>query len=243
MKLYGYCVTTAQARKPEALSGLSNQKVFVVQTDELTAFVSRSIKEPVVVSKQSVLIHQRVIASILEHTTPLPFRFGTVVTEQQLTSYLSSRQHDLLEKLAAVSGCVEMGIKIIRQKSAESATPEAPAIDNEKTVGVGTAFLLSKSKQMVGSEQDTEEGKKIRVWLEKLVRPHVRDMLVGLNPTERLVLTVDCLVERSQLDAYRTATEKAKSERPDLHFLTSGPWAPYSFANIELEFKTHFGVS
>jgi len=32
-------------------------------------------------------------------------------------------------------------------------------------------------------------------------------------------------------------------ERPELHFLTSGPWPPYTFANIDLEFETQFGVS
>jgi len=36
---------------------------------------------------------------------------------------------------------------------------------------------------------------------------------------------------------------QARDERPDLHFLLSGPWPPYSFANIELDVKTQFGVS
>jgi hypothetical protein len=35
----------------------------------------------------------------------------------------------------------------------------------------------------------------------------------------------------------------ARGERAELRFLTSGPWPPYSFANIDLEFKTQFGVS
>jgi hypothetical protein len=34
-----------------------------------------------------------------------------------------------------------------------------------------------------------------------------------------------------------------RENRPELHFLFSGPWPPYSFANIELEFKSQIGVS
>ncbi len=47
----------------------------------------------------------------------------------------------------------------------------------------------------------------------------------------------DCETDfRSELEALRT-------ERPELHFLISGPWPPYTFANIDLEFETQFGVS
>ena len=36
---------------------------------------------------------------------------------------------------------------------------------------------------------------------------------------------------------------EARKTRPELHFLVSGPWPPYTFSNIELEFKSQFGVS
>jgi gas vesicle protein GvpL/GvpF len=54
---------------------------------------------------------------------------------------------------------------------------------------------------------------------------------------------VSHLVERDAVDEYRRLVDRARAERPELHFLLSGPWAPYSFANIDLEFKTQFGVS
>jgi len=51
------------------------------------------------------------------------------------------------------------------------------------------------------------------------------------------------LVERSTVQAYREKVSEAVKRRPELHFLVSGPWPPYSFANIELEFLTQFGVT
>jgi hypothetical protein len=42
---------------------------------------------------------------------------------------------------------------------------------------------------------------------------------------------------------FRSELEGLRDERPELHFLVSGPWPPYTFANIDLEFETQFGVS
>src|SRR6185436_13111552 len=116
MKLYAYCITRTATQPPSAATGMFDRKTYPITAGELSAFVSDVAEEAIVIDKQSVLTHQKVVGSLLDQTTPLPFRFGTVVSEAQLTSYLVSRRHALLEKLALVDGCVEMSIKIIWQK-------------------------------------------------------------------------------------------------------------------------------
>ena len=64
-----------------------------------------------------------------------------------------------------------------------------------------------------------------------------------MRPGGKLVLSAAHLVERSKIGLYREKVAKLREERPELHFLMSGPWPPYTFANIELEFKSQFGVS
>ncbi len=68
------------------------------------------------VTRENALSHAAVVRSVLDRTTPLPFRFGTIVTEQQLRSYISSRKPALETKLALVRGCVEMSVKIIWER-------------------------------------------------------------------------------------------------------------------------------
>jgi hypothetical protein len=53
----------------------------------------------------------------------------------------------------------------------------------------------------------------------------------------------DHLIEREDVQEYRTKMAQAVEERPEVRFMVSGPWPPYSFANIELEFSRQFGVS
>ena len=66
---------------------------------------------------------------------------------------------------------------------------------------------------------------------------------MSLAPTEKLIIAAAHLVDRDAIAKYRDQLAEARKLREELHFLVSGPWPPYSFSNIDLEFKTRFGVS
>ena len=80
-------------------------------------------------------------------------------------------------------------------------------------------------------------------WLRENLGGLIRDEQVTIRPAERLVLAAAHLIERGKITQYRQKAAETCQIRPELHFLLSGPWPPYSFANIDLEFKTQFGVS
>jgi hypothetical protein len=193
------------------------------------------------VSRENALDHAAVVRSVLDRTTPLPFRFGTLVNEQQLRSYVSARQSALKTKLAFVRGCVEMSVKIIWEP--QETSEAQPKSEELVTQGAGTSFLAEKRRRILGNEARATEAAEICTWLNNTIAGLTRDEQVTVRPTEKLVLAAAHLVERAKISEYRGKIAEARRNRPDLHFLTSGPWPPYSFANIELEFKTQFGVS
>ena len=238
MKLYTYCLTTLDTKMPEGMVGAFGRPVYPITSGSVTAFVSDVLEDSLAVNKENVVIHQNVVAAVLEQTTPLPFRFGIIVSEPALTSYLISRQEALLKKLALVEGCVEMSVKVIWQKAQTPGRPDADRSEGGQGEGAGSAFLRMKRDEIVGSEQLIDKANQLGSWIKSQLESLVRDVRITVRPSERLVVAADCLVERGRLNSYRAAAEKLRSERPDLHFLTSGPWAPYSFANINLEFKT-----
>ena len=243
MKLYAYCITRTATQPSNAPTGLFDRQTYAITTGELSAVVSDVDEETILINKESVLTHQKVVGSLLGEATPLPFRFGTVVTEAELRSYLESRRNALLEKLLLVDGCVEMGIKVIWHKSASDIEVRTDVAESVADNQMGTEFLLKKASELAGNQQLIEQANDIAAWLQIRLGSPVRDIRMSVSPTQRLVLAADCLVARVQLDEYQSALDAARAERPDLHFLASGPWAPYSFANIELEFKSQFGVS
>jgi len=240
MKLYAYCLAEADAATFDGSPpGISGAPVRLLKLNNLAVLVSDIGIEAVPVTKENALAHAAVVRSILDQTTPLPFRFGTLVTEQQLGSYVSARKPALKKKLAHVRGCVEMSVKIIWEGPAGKNT-ETPNSDRQ---GVGTNFLAEKQREIFGDEQRATQAAEVSGWLRDGISDLTRDERVTLRPSERLLLSAAHLVERGNIPHYRARMAEARKNRAELHFLVSGPWPPYSFANIELEFSSQFGVS
>jgi len=240
MKLYAYCLTEDLDTLDHAPLGISDAKVSLLKHEGLGVLVSNSEIDVVRVTRDNALAHAAVVRSVLDRTTPLPFRFGTVVDEQQLKSYLTARKSALQTQLEHVRGCVEMNVKIIQQvQNDEPPLPEHGLAPE----GPGTAFLAEKRREIIGEERKTEHAAELSTLVREALDWLIKDEQVTLRPAERLVFAAAHLVERSSVQTYREKMSEAVKRRPELHFLVSGPWPPYSFANIELEFLTQFGVT
>ena len=242
MKLYVYCLAEGIEVLDQSPLGISGAPVRILKSGNVSVLVSDLDVDSVPVTRENALAHAAVVRSVLDRTTPVPFRFGTVVTEEQLQSYLTARKPALENKLASLHGCVEMNVKIIWENAAEQ---QSETTDKTQTgeQGVGTSFLAEKRRQIIGDEHRAAAATAISTWLHESLSGLIRDEQVTIRPAERLVLSAAHLVEREKIDQYRKAAAETCQNRPELHFLLSGPWPPYSFANIELEFKTQFGVS
>ena len=244
MRRYLYCIVDDDITMETLVftgerEGISGSTVTVyLPDDEFTLLISDFVGTSVPVTRENVLKHAAVVGSLLTETTPLPFRFGTLATDEELDNYLSARRDALKAKLELVRGCVEMSVKIIWDR--EWTDEPSPSAELAKP---GTAFLKEKRRELLGGEARAEEAMRIAGWLEERLRGVVRDKAFKTNSTSKLLVKAAHLVERGSIDEYRTRLKNARLERPELHFLASGPWPPYSFANIDLEFKTQFGVS
>jgi hypothetical protein len=237
MKLYAYCLVENLLALGATTRGISGAAVRLLQVDEFAVLVSDFEADTVTVSRENALDHAAVVRSVLNRMTPLPFRFATLVTEQQLRSYISARRPALHTRFELVRGCVEMSVKIIRELSTDN------IIESQGTINSGTAFLQEKRRALLGSELNAAEATEISAWLHEQVAGLTRDEQVAVRPSERLVVAAAHLIERDRIPQYKQVLAAAREKRPELHFLLSGPWPPYSFANIELEFKSQFGVS
>ena len=135
-----------------------------------------------------------------------------------------------------------MSVKIIRD-FLDDDQPGPPKKYQDNQQGVGAMFLAEKRREILGDERRAAQAEEISTWLQENLNSLARDKQVTMRPGGKLVLSAAHLVERSKIGQYREKVAKLREERPELHFLLSGPWPPYTFANIELEFKSQFGVS
>ncbi|HEY6246113.1 MAG TPA: GvpL/GvpF family gas vesicle protein [Pyrinomonadaceae bacterium] len=242
MKFYLYCVTDANPNLSGDLSGLDDQPVEVINNRSLFVVASKFESEAVPVTRENVLQHEAIVRKAFSATTVLPFRFGTLITEIGLESYLTTRERALLERLVQVRDCVEMSVKIIWQNPSEI-EDSGSVLPNLDEAGAGTAFLMFKRQELRGNDRVEQKARELEAWLGAGLRDIVRQEQISIEPKQRLVLSASYLVERARLTDYRRELGRLQAERTNLHFLSSGPWPPYTFANIDLEFGTHFGVS
>jgi hypothetical protein len=238
MKLYLYCLVEGIDALSGPVRGIAGVPVRLEEIEGLGVLVSDFNDDAVPVTQENAIHHAAVVRSVLDRTTPLPFRFGTLVTEQQLRSYIRTRMPALETNLAQVRDCVEMSLKIIWDVPKDKV--DEP---NKSEHGIGTTFLAAKRREILGSELRAAQAREISTWLHKILSGLTRAEKVSTQPSEKLFLTAAHLVPGASLKQYREKALQVREERPDLHFLLSGPWPPYSFTNIELEFKTQFGVS
>lgn len=241
MSLYAYCLSDeVGAHMLDAVRGVANATVFLIEDAGLAAVVSEYGEASVGVTRENVLAHERVVQQVLAETTPLPFRFGTLVSEERLLGFLASQRGALEAKLARVRGCVEMSVKVMRSREAfesESAGEDLRGREErtgaeDLSRGAGTNYLLMKRREIVGGELLEERAEEIARWLALRLEGAARESSVSVRPKEMLVVAAAYLVERVRLEEYRARLREAREERGEIHFLTSGPWPPYSFSGI-----------
>lgn len=241
MSLYAYCLSDeVTAQMIEHARGVADASPFLIEHEGLAAVVSNYEGGSVSVTRENVLAHERVVQQALVEATLLPFRFGTLVSESRLRSYLTLQRGALESQLARVRGCVEMSVKVIRAREvSESETGvEGSRTRDEHTGaedlsgGAGTSYLLMKRREIAGDELLKERAEELARWLAERLDGAARESVASVRPKEMLVVAASYLVERERLEEYGARLREARRERLEIHFLTSGPWPPYSFSSI-----------
>ena len=239
MNLYAYCLSDEVTPAAiESAQGVQGAAARLIDYKSIRAVVSLFDGERAEVTRENVFLHDGVIRQVLDHTTPLPFRFGAIVSDRQIEAYITKHHNELLSQLARVRGSVEMSVKIlwnaeaIRQAGAEMA--ELLRDENsDEAMGPGASFLRSKRREMIGGAALKSRAEELDEWLGVWLGAAVRESIARVLPSPSMALAVSHLVERARLDEYNERLRNAQKERGELRFLTSGVWPPYSFCNLD----------
>ncbi len=104
MKLYAYCLTEDIDALPETLQGVGGAEVRLFKTENFSLLVSEFAGDAVPVNRENALAHAAIVRSVLDRTTPLPFRFGTLGTEEQLKQFCNGTARGARREVRARAG-------------------------------------------------------------------------------------------------------------------------------------------
>jgi hypothetical protein len=173
--------------------------------------------EPAEVTNDAVLAHARVVEELAAvNEAVLPVRYpGRYADEAAVVAATRERMPDFGEALDRVRGCVEMGVRVVRE--------EAQGDDASES---GREYMHRRLAAV-------REAERIAADLDAAVATIARDGLRSVMASGNLVVSVAYLVPRDAADAFRAAVETLARDRRDVAYVCVGPWPPYSFALVD----------
>ncbi|MDP8217288.1 MAG: GvpL/GvpF family gas vesicle protein [Candidatus Theseobacter exili] len=201
--------------------------------------------------EKRIRLHERIIEEIMEKTTVLPFKFGTIFESGENVEKLLKEHNEEYKKIIAnLEGKEEWGIKIYCdiEKLKGSLTlenDEISKIDKEiSSSSPGKAHLLKKKKNELiknvinevisGYTQDSFE-QFIKISLETKI-----NKILPKEVTERkdsMVLNAAFLINKERVKECGGILGYLKTKYASKGFVFdwTGPWPPYNFCDLPKE--------
>ena len=236
MAWYAYCIGEKQAfpelarhRKPvplESVLGVSGNQVFLYPASDLAVVVSEHNPQETFTQKAGV-DHARVIADCFQQSTVLPFRFGTVFTDDEcLRKSIRSNQRQFLSNIEKLRGKTEMHLKIFVDDCASRELDRHLCGD-----AVGREYLSNLRENAARTRERQTRARAVSFQMHRLFLPLDEEVSCRLMDNGKMVLDLAHLIDRKYVERYQNKFATTSAAMRQCHMQLSGPWPPYHFVH------------
>jgi len=210
----------------ESVHGVSGNQVFLYPASDLAIIVSEHNPSEALSQKAGV-DHARVIADCFQHSTVLPFRFGTVFhDDESLRRSIRSNQRQFVSNIDKLRGKTEMHLKIFVD---DCCTKEIGRVLSTDTVGRG---YLSNLRETASRQRERQtRARAVSFQMHRLFLPLDEEVSCRLTENGKMVLDIAHLIERKFVERYQNKFATTSALLRDCHMQLSGPWPPYHFVH------------
>jgi hypothetical protein len=236
MAWYAYCIgeklafpEIARHRKPvplESVLGVSGNQVFLYPASDLAVVVSEH--NPLeTLNQKSGVDHARVIADCFQHSTVLPFRFGTVFNDDEsLRKSIRSNQRQFVENIDKLRGRTEMHLKIAIDDCCGRETEKHLAAE-----GAGRAYLSSLWENATKARERQTRARAVSFQMHRQFLPLDEEVSCRLMENGKMMLDIAHLIDRKCVERYRNKFVTTSALMRKCQMQLSGPWPPYHFVH------------
>lgn len=212
--IYLYAITEPPASDPE-WRGLEDQQVRMLRSDQLAAIYSAHEALDPSPAPQMLWRHDEVVEAAMRCGATLPVRFGTTLADTDDLAEVLSREGTALRRaLEAVRGCVELAVRV-RLPNPSDPVPQ----DGREYVH----SRLSRRRQRAAVVDQT---------LAPLAQIAMRARHQP-NSLKSEELTASYLIREQDVARFADEVRVLQQRNPELSLSCTGPWAPYSFTEME----------
>jgi hypothetical protein len=236
MAWYAYCIGEKQAfpalarhRKPvplESVVGVSGNQVFLYPASDLAVIVSEHDPKDAL-TQQSGVDHARVIADCFQQSTVLPFRFGSVFSnDEALRKSIRSNQRQFLGNIDKLRGKAEMHLKIFVDDCCSKEIEHHLTTDK-----VGREYLTNLRESATRTRERQTRARAVSFQMHRLFLPLDEEVTCRLTENGKMVLDIAHLIDRKCVERYQNKFATTSAALRDCHMQVSGPWPPYHFVH------------
>jgi hypothetical protein len=210
----------------ESLVGVSGNQVFLYPASDLAVIVSEHNPADSLNQKSGV-DHARVIADCFQHSTVLPFRFGTVFNDDEsLRKSIRSNQRQFQSNIEKLRGKTEMHLKIyVDDCSGHAAEKHLPP------EGVGREYLTSLRESASRQRERQTRARAVSFQMHRLFLPLDEDISCRMTESGKMVLDITHLIDRKYVERYQGKFITTSAMMRECQMQLSGPWPPYHFVH------------
>jgi hypothetical protein len=180
-----------------------------------------------------LLAYARVIDALHRLTTVVPLRYGCLLEgEADVRGLLQTRRAEFTASLAALTGCVEMGLRLLPAHApCEGGGGAASAPRGPAACSSGTAYLAARQARQAADTARRRQAGVIAEGVRRTFSP-VAVRFAAETPPARATdpLSFHFLIRRTDGPRFEDIFRHFQAGSPDPMLLT-GPWPPYHFAS------------
>jgi hypothetical protein len=236
MAWYAYCIGEKQAfpelarhRKPiplESVLGVGGNQVFLYPASDLAIVVSEHNPTETLNQKAGV-DHARVIADCFQHSTVLPFRFGTVFQDDEsLRKSIRSNQRQFQGNLERLHGKTEMHLKIHVDACCTKEFEKHLPLE-----GVGKEYLSNLRENATRQRERQTRARAVSFQMHRMFSPLDEEVSCRMTESGKMLLDVAHLIDRKCVERYQNKFATTSAMMRECHLQLSGPWPPYHFVH------------
>jgi hypothetical protein len=236
MAWYAYCIGEKQAfpeiarhRKPvpmESVLGVSGNQVFLYPASDLAVVVSEH-NPAETLNQKSGVDHARVIADCFQHSTVLPFRFGTVFSDDEsLRKSIRSNQRQFLSNIDKLRGKTEMHLRILVDDCCGRALDRRLPAE-----GPGRQYLTNLRENASRARERQTRARAVSFQMHRLFLPLDEEVTCRLTESGKMVLDIAHLIDRKYVERYQNKFATTSATMRECQMQLSGPWPPYHFVH------------
>jgi len=240
---YLYCIIETREARNFGRIGIGGRgdPVITIAYRDLSAVVSSMPMNKYVVSKETMIAHEKVIEAVMKDYTVLPVRFYSVAPNaEEIRSLLRRRYHEFKKLLRELDNKVEFGLKaiwkemdaifkeIVEENEENKVTRDKVTADSGEDVGPDKAALSRRVKLAL----EEKKAKEKEVLLQPL-RKVCSDFCLNTTYGDDMIMNAAFLVDRAREKEFDSCVEQLGVHYGErIEFKYVGPAPPYSFVNI-----------